>query len=143
MIRRLTALVLLTIAMAACARPDYVNASELSPAAQKPGGTCAYPLDKVSLCLEARWEQTPDSTKYNSMTVTLKGDNVGAFDEFTALLWMPSMGHGSSPVRIEKIDDHTYRIYDMYFVMRGDWEVRIVLKAAGQNVDQVFIPVLL
>jgi hypothetical protein len=140
--KKLLALSLFAVMASACARPDYVSASELNPNS-KQDADCPYSLQNVQLCLTAAWEQTPDSTKYNSMKLTLSGANINAFDQLESLLWMPSMGHGSSPVRIEKIDANTYRIYDMYFVMAGDWEVRIFLKKAGQSVDQVFIPVRL
>ncbi len=141
--KKLVVLSVLVAIASACARPDYVSAEELKPKIEKPETECPYSLQKVQLCLTATWEETPDSTKYNSMKVTLIGGNLSAFDELQSLLWMPSMGHGSAPVRIEKIDSNTYRIYDMYFVMSGDWEVRIFLKKSGQTVDQVFIPVRL
>lgn len=47
---------------------------------------------------------------------------------FSVFLWMPSMGHGSSPVTIKKLDTGIYDVSDVYFIMDGDWQIRIQLK---------------
>jgi hypothetical protein len=57
---------------------------------------------------------------------------------FTAELWMPAMGHGSSPVTIERALDGqgrpvpgAFRVSRMYFLMEGGWEVRVTLVRAN------------
>lgn len=42
-------------------------------------------------------------------------------------LWMPSMGHGSSPVALFPQAGGCTAIRNMNFMMRGDWEVRLWL----------------
>lgn len=49
-------------------------------------------------------------------------------------LWMPSMGHGSAPTQVERVLDAqgnplpgAYRVRNIYFIMGGDWDVRITL----------------
>ncbi len=56
-------------------------------------------------------------------------------EDFDVSLFMPSMGHGSAPTAITRVlgDDGNpltgvYRIANVYFLMGGDWEVRVVLK---------------
>ena len=44
-----------------------------------------------------------------------------------AELWMPSMGHGSSPVGLFPQAGGCTAIRNMNFMMRGDWEVRLWL----------------
>jgi hypothetical protein len=41
-----------------------------------------------------------------------------------AVLWMPDMGHGSSPTRIKAIDVRCALVERMNFMMSGFWEVR-------------------
>jgi hypothetical protein len=40
-------------------------------------------------------------------------------------LTMPSMGHGSSPVQIVPVSETHYIVKKVYFIMHGQWEVRI------------------
>ncbi len=54
---------------------------------------------------------------------------------FSVELYMPSMGHGSAPTKIGRaVDDRgniilgTYRVNNMYFIMPGEWEVRVKVK---------------
>lgn len=44
-----------------------------------------------------------------------------------AELWMPTMGHGSSPTSVEKLSTGVYRVMSVYFVMTGPWEIKIKL----------------
>lgn len=55
---------------------------------------------------------------------------------FAVSLWMPSMGHGSAPTKIEAVKDSrgqqvlgTYKVSRMFFTMPGDWDIRVSLKA--------------
>ena len=65
---------------------------------------------------------------------------------FTAQLWMPAMGHGSSPITIQHLNDAqgqpqpgAFRISKMYFIMDGAWEVRFTLTHAdGTKETQAF-----
>jgi hypothetical protein len=43
-------------------------------------------------------------------------------------LWMPSMGHGSSPVKLSPTKNSCVEISEMEFFMPGDWEVRTSLQ---------------
>lgn len=47
---------------------------------------------------------------------------------FSVFLWMSSMGHGSGPVTIKKLDTGIYDVSDVYFIMDGEWQIRIQLK---------------
>lgn len=44
---------------------------------------------------------------------------------FEVELYMPSMGHGSVPTKIEPLDDLTFRVFNVFFIMAGSWEIRI------------------
>lgn len=49
-------------------------------------------------------------------------------DQIKVVLWMPKMGHGSAPTVITADQvAGVYHVSRMYFVMRGDWEVRVTL----------------
>jgi hypothetical protein len=43
-------------------------------------------------------------------------------------LFMPKMGHGSSPVTIDSLGLARFRVSKAYFVMPGQWEIRIAIE---------------
>ncbi len=51
-------------------------------------------------------------------------------------LWMPSMGHGSSPVVIKQVAEGTYEVSDIYFIMLGEWEIRFQLKNNNDVIEE-------
>lgn len=55
-------------------------------------------------------------------------------------LWMPSMGHGSSSVKITQLGVNKYKVTEAFFVMPGAWEVRVTFKLEGVE-HQIYIPV--
>ena len=44
-----------------------------------------------------------------------------------AKLWMPDMGHGSSPTRLVPVGTGCTRVERMNYLMEGTWEVRVTL----------------
>lgn len=61
---------------------------------------------------------------------------------FEVMLWMPSMGHGSAPTQIQRVLDAqgqvvagVYEVTNMYFLMPGDWDVRVSLKGRDGQVE--------
>lgn len=55
-------------------------------------------------------------------------------DKIEVILWMPSMGHGSAPTQVQRATDSlgqilngVYDVKNVFFIMDGDWEVRVVL----------------
>lgn len=67
----------------------------------------------------------------------------GPFQDFSktffVMLWMPSMGHGSVPVKIKKIADGEYEISDVQFIMPGKWEIKFQLKDGNQVFDETVV----
>lgn len=63
----------------------------------------------------------------------------------TVELWMPSMGHGSRPTIVKPTLDASgavipgaFTVSKVYFVMGGEWDVRVHLTAAnGQRETQI------
>lgn len=58
-------------------------------------------------------------------------------DQVDVVLWMPSMGHGSAPTQVERSLDAdgnvlpgVFNVRNVYFIMGGEWEVRVTLTDA-------------
>jgi hypothetical protein len=58
-------------------------------------------------------------------------------------LWMQmgGHGHGSSPLNIKNSSDGTYDITKAYFVMAGEWQIRVNYQYGNVN-ETLIIPVL-
>jgi hypothetical protein len=124
------ALVMMT-ATVACAHPNYQD--EATPHNDhKPAATCALSYAN-GLCVDITWEAKPTDDAAGSFLLKFYSANAPetALDpqaKVAVVLWMPAMGHGSSPVTVTQVSPGVYRATNIYFVMPGDWEIRIKLK---------------
>jgi len=58
-------------------------------------------------------------------------------ENFKIILWMPSMGHGSSPVLINKIGTGVYDVSEVYFIMDKDWQIKVQLIEGANILEEV------
>lgn len=90
-------------------------------------------------------EQMPNDKDEAKMRLEWHDGATHAFIEpgqFEVDLFMPEMGHGSSPTQIThsvdakgQAETGVYEVSSMYFIMSGDWEVRVTLKSANGAVE--------
>lgn len=104
-----------------------------------------FPQNKLTA--EITWEQGPFNGKESKFLLFFRDLTTGQPTDSTAAvyvdLWMPSMGHGSSPVEVRQATDEAgrplvgvFRVTRVFFIMPGDWEIRIgVQGAAGARED--------
>ena len=57
-------------------------------------------------------------------------------------IWMPDHGHGSSPVEIFRIKDGVFEIREIFFSMKGKWELRFGFKDGKDEIYDQNRPVL-
>lgn len=127
---------LLTLAcfiLAACARPQYLNPENTTPAASQKGSVqsgCLARFKISNACVDIKWERLPTEKDFGSFIFTTTDGASGILTDFTSvspanvILWMPSMGHGSTPVTVEQIAPGIYRANKVFFIMKGEWEIR-------------------
>ncbi len=106
---------------------------------------CDLTFSRSGLCASVTFDSAPNSENENAFTLKFYSQvsgtpETGPFIDPTATvsvkLWMPSMGHGSSPVTLTRSAEGTYRATRVFFVMPGDWEIRVLLKTGTTVVDQ-------
>lgn len=117
---------------------------------------CAFFFQKNKLCASLTWVDMPTQEKkgefilrfWNSETGTEAGPYINPTQTVFVKLFMPSMGHGSSPVTIQGAKDQagqpivgTYRVSDVYFVMPGEWEIWVQLKDGTTIVEKAKIDI--
>jgi hypothetical protein len=159
----------LPIALAGCPSPivdhrDPPKGGALTENPEKPGGpggetptgACPLVLEKQALCASLTWEKKPAGEDPGELTVrfwkraegTESGPYVTPAGKVAVKLWMPTMGHGSTPVKVApKLDAQgaavpgVYSATEVGFVMGGKWEVWLQLKDGAQVTDQAKIDV--
>lgn len=127
--------------LAACAKPNYVDDRQLSGVAG-----CALLFTTENLCLLTEWVTRPTESSFGEMLLTFvdPADPDRAIDPTATpaiVLWMPSMGHGSSPVDVERIDVGRFRASQIFFIMSGPWDLRYQLKSGSDVVDETIQPI--
>lgn len=132
------------ILLFSCANPKYAGPEPLAGAGQESALACQAKF-QAGQCVHIAWEKMPTEEDFGSFlfTVYRPGPTPAPEDvaNVTVVLWMPSMGHGSSPVSVTRLETGRYRAGDVFFTMGGDWEIRFQVKE-GQNVqDQASVPI--
>ncbi len=125
-------LLILVLVTLACAKPNY---QEELPAPPKVQSDSALQTDLI-------WEQLPTTNQTGSFLLYFTGavdqkSQILADDVIKVVLWMPAMNHGSSPVTVTKVTDNVYKASRVYFMMPGQWEIRIQILRGDQVVHQI------
>ncbi|RPJ66214.1 MAG: hypothetical protein EHM20_17555 [Alphaproteobacteria bacterium] len=91
--------------------------------------------------LTLNWLSPVNSIDEGHALLIVKQQNIATdfTKDFSVILWMPTMGHGSSPIQIKKLGTGIYDLSQIYFIMDGLWHLRIQLKD-GSNIieEQIF-----
>lgn len=112
--------------------------------------TCDLTFENSKICGRVVWDHPilvgKDSPFTIHFTILTEGneEEVEATlnsDEVSALLWMPSMNHGSAPLRLKFLNPSTLYVDKVYFTMRGVWEIRFKMKRSVEVSDYVAIKV--
>lgn len=95
-------------------------------------------FEKFNVTAETAWNVLPSTAKETIMTIEFldeRGETIEPNASLNVELFMPQMGHGSGPTALERVMDNagepipgTYRVKNMWFIMKGFWEVRVKLK---------------
>lgn len=76
---------------------------------------------------------------WNSKTGSANGPYQDPTSKLHVFLWMPSMGHGSSPVKINRTAAGEYEVTNVYFIMGGQWELKFQLLSNGKVSDETVL----
>jgi hypothetical protein len=152
-IRRIFILPFIFALAAGCAKAHYEN----SPDLQNPSSpdqkvtTCPVRFQTSGLCLMWEWETPPTSTQNGVLIFKvvranlLDGTAVPVDVEGAAelILWMPEMGHGSTPTKVVPVDVGSFRATEVFFIMPGKWEMKFQFKKEGALLDEAVVSLTL
>lgn len=136
-----------------CAQPKYVTESEQTSTGQQTTESkvnCGIQFSNSKYCLSWFWENKPTSTNQGSLIFKIY--RLNAFDQ-TAIqldsaeipqltLWMPSMGHGSTPTETQRLDVGTYRVSKVFFIMPGEWDLKFQIKSGSEVTDEAVVQIV-
>lgn len=122
-----------------CADRNYQASKDFTH--NKPQGVCSMYFSQSQLCADMTWLKTPTEQEQGSFDLKFYSKESPEqlispnFDIFV-LLWMPGMGHGSSPVNVNKVSEGHYKVSNVFFVMKGEWEIHIQIKDGDKLIEE-------
>jgi len=139
---------LLSVSLPACAVPHYVTQTGATTTPGQKADACQAKFASER-CVSYTWEKMPTDRDVGSFLFKTfrpnAADGSPVLEDLdgtvAVMLWMPSMGHGSSPVTVERVDVGTYRATQVFFVMRGEWEIHFQVKDGNSVRDQAIVPI--
>ena len=154
--RTLARILFFTSLFLGCAKARYADVPESNQgsteAATKPNqvqAPCSAKLGISGYCVDWYWEvkptaKTQGSLIFKTFRLNVFDQSAVAIDTITVpelILWMPGMGHGSTPTRVERLDVGTYRASQVFFVMPGQWELQFQVKSENKIIDQLNVAI--
>lgn len=115
-----------------------------------PSGVLSFKEGKLSIFASFIKSPTMDEDSVLALeAIDLSSRQPAVFtDKIDVELWMPSMGHGSSPTQVVPMMDSDarplagmYLVTNVFFIMPGDWEVRVTLTDSQGRVETRSFPV--
>lgn len=132
-------IVLYVLIFVGCAQPKYAeeSAANTNQIKQDEKKTeCSIAFAESKYCLVWYWEALP--TAQHAGSLIFKVFRLNVWDQTPievdtaqipeVVLWMPSMGHGSTPTQTQRLDVGTYQTRNVFFIMPGSWEIRFIVK---------------
>lgn len=106
--------------------------------------TCDATFAQANLCAQIHWSVGPSSDTENRFEMQFYSLSTMTPADLSApvavSLFMPSMGHGSSPVQVAKTAPGAYAVTKVHFIMPGFWEIRISVPGAEMQAVRVDVP---
>jgi hypothetical protein len=133
-----------------CAQPKYIDDNknvQNNNSVYDAAVDCSTRFTQSQICLLWYWEQKPNSSEVGRLI--FKTYRLNSFDK-TAIevnsvsipqvqLWMPGMGHGSTPTQVVQLDTGTYRVQNVFFIMPGEWDIRFQIKDGDHINDEAVV----
>lgn len=81
-------------------------------------------LPEINNSFNLKWSVAPSLEELGIFELTLSSA-LKATQSFNVYIWMPDMGHGSSPIVTTKLSDLNYEFSELAFIMPGLWVLHI------------------
>lgn len=126
----------LLLVLSGCGDSPLFNHVDPSDIGRSVGRVEGLVFSRSGNTFDVNWQNDCPSFDACSFTVEL-AQPLAVDEEIFSELWMPSMGHGSSPITARMLGPTTWEFTDIYFIMPGEWEVVLKIKSGGVASDEV------
>ena len=126
---------------------SMTNSSHSGTSSETPKFSCDFEFSSEKLCAQLNWIKKPSSEEPGEFKLSFwkKDQNPNASVIFQnpeapqvfVKLWMPDMGHGSSPVTVTQASDGhgapvdgVFSAKGVFFIMTGKWEIQVQLRSS-------------
>lgn len=132
---RYFALIIIIMTFAACGKSPLFN--KISKNITEISGNAAlnekFPSKNINFILI--WKSPPGLEELGVFEIELTKPMAPELT-LDAFIWMPEMGHGSSPIVITKSTDLNYIFSEIAFIMPGLWVLHVEIKENNKVVDK-------
>lgn len=128
-------LLLLTLTLLSCGKSPLLNKVK-NASSEVTGGILLsenFPNEKLGFSMN--WTVPPGLEELSSFDLKLARP-LNQNQTLNIYIWMPDMGHGSSPVDIKQLNSTDYVVSEIAFIMPGLWVLHVEILENNQVVDQ-------
>ena len=128
-------LIFLTLFLMSCGKPPLLNKLHTNP--EEINGQILlseqFPIEKLSFSIN--WIIKPTLENLSSYELKLARP-LPQTQTLNSFIWMPDMGHGSSPIQICLLNATDFNLSEIAFIMPGLWVLHIEILENKQVIDQ-------
>lgn len=128
-------IVLIALIVSSCGKSPLFNKADKSLTNQSLTNsyTESFPNEKLGFTL--KWIVSPSLDELSSFEIVLERD-LKPGQSVTSYLWMPEMGHGSSPIVVQPISTTAIQFTELAFIMPGLWTLHLEINENNMVIDQ-------
>lgn len=132
-------LILITLSIISCGKSPLQMKKDSNEIQGQTGLEATKVFSTTGNAIDLIWLSPINSNDVGHFLLISKKNKIASDipTDFKIFLWMPSMGHGSSPVTIKKIATGIYDVTDVYFIMDGDWQIKVQLKTGTSILEEL------
>lgn len=126
---------LFLMALAGCGKSPLLNKIGKNTSEVTGGSLLSEKFPNTQISFSMDWIISPGLDDLSSFELKLDRELTPA-QRLNVYLWMPEMGHGSSPVEIQQVNSTNYIFSELAFIMPGLWVLHVEILENNQVKDQ-------
>lgn len=128
-------IILLACFFASCGKPPLFN--KMTKTVNEVSGNIllSEKFSTKNIEFSFNWKVAPSLEELSSFEIEFK-EPLSPNLSIKAYIWMPEMGHGSSPIEITKSSDLNYIFTEVAFIMPGLWVLHLEILENNKVVDK-------
>ena len=126
---------LIIFTLAGCGKSPLLNKVDKNLNAVTGGSLLSEQFPKLQIGFSMDWIVSPALDELSTFELKLERELTPS-QHLNVYLWMPEMGHGSSPVEVQQNNSTNYVFSELAFIMPGLWVLHVEILENNQVLDQ-------